>query len=116
MTISKILNKKQTLAFFKSVSNVRTRVENFENDYKIYSECTKMKNKEKQITLESLYNLIITTKDETNARFDDIKKQIKGVKRQTNARLNKLEREVKKEINNLDTKLNNVIELNNLKV
>ncbi|MEG2922824.1 MAG: hypothetical protein RR803_03360, partial [Malacoplasma sp.] len=64
----RILNKKQTLAFFKSVSNVRTRVENFENDYKIYSECTKMKNKEKQITLESLYNLIITTKDETNAR------------------------------------------------
>ncbi|MEG0124428.1 MAG: hypothetical protein RR665_03010 [Malacoplasma sp.] len=102
MTISKILNKKQTLAFFKSVSNVRTRVENFENDYKIYSECTKMKNKEKQITLESLYDLIITTKDETNARLIE------------------LEKEVKKEINNLDTKLNtklnNVIKLNNLKV
>ncbi|MEG1353470.1 MAG: hypothetical protein RSC65_00720 [Malacoplasma sp.] len=94
----RILNKKQTLAFFKSVSNVRTRVENFENDYKIYSECTKMKNKEKQITLESLYNLIITTKDETNAR------------------LNELEKDIRKDINNLDTKLNNVIQLNNLKV
>ncbi|MEG2245808.1 MAG: hypothetical protein RSC02_02540, partial [Malacoplasma sp.] len=68
------------------------------NDYKIYSECTKMKNKEKQITLESLYNLIITTKDETNVR------------------LNELEKEIKKDINNLDTKLNNVIQLNNLKV
>ncbi|MEG1353785.1 MAG: hypothetical protein RSC65_02335 [Malacoplasma sp.] len=76
------------------MSNVRTKVENVENDYKIYSECTKMPTKENEPSLTDIMNELKSFKNETNARFAEI-----------NGRLDSLE-----------NKVDNVIKLNNLKV
>ncbi|MEG2342494.1 MAG: hypothetical protein RSB95_05210 [Bacilli bacterium] len=66
------------------MSNVRTKVENAENDYKIYSECTKMPVKENEPSLTDIMNELKSFKKETNERFVE-----------TNARLDSIDKEIK---------------------
>ncbi|MEG0873633.1 MAG: hypothetical protein RSG48_06785, partial [Clostridia bacterium] len=83
-----ILNKKETLAYIKKATNVRSKLACNENDFKMNVEGKKMPTIENEPSLTDIMNELKSFKKETNARFVELEKQ-------TNVRFDSIDKNLK---------------------